>query len=432
MLSGFNSEVNVGSLGFSFPFLSPASSKPTIGLGEGYRYVPEEGVVQKDTLFSSRTCDEPETLTALSVGLEKKLIDKGDFTTLFQKFPSSTLLLTGDYTADMKKATAGWSAGDKKILDGLLKYCGTRSQEVEGRRFYPGLALEKLVVDGQMKAFDSRGNTLLKNLERLQQLCEGDERFGKAVYDRVLVHAAFAEDTFFQVGGKGTCGATTLGFVGWEANPSEMVRVTTSAVFDKSDTMANGQTMTRPLQPYDPSITSHLVDQVSQASLMANADQKYGYDLVNDQFRAADGETRERGLREGEQLTLIQALTGQKWEAQKLTVDQLAEAQKESKVPLPLSMKWNTPGGDHSFHMVALKSISDTHVEMRDPAGDGGLDLPDSSLVKLGHGHVRMDRKEFEERMVHALVPIAPGGPAALARTLTGSILQLFRQPKAA
>ena len=97
---------------------------------------------------------------------------------------------------------------------------------------------------------------------------------------------------------------------------------------------------------------------------------------------------------------------GQLWKARPTDAEGVRQQLKATGIPVPVQLHWSNPEGLHSEHMLAVTRVTDQHVYLRDPAGEHGLRLPESSQQLLGHGFQRMERAEFEHRLRHALGPL--------------------------
>lgn len=393
------------------------------GLGDGFAL--ENGqVVTSNWLGRTRTCEPGPSMQALVQGHRVGWISAEEIRTL-EKYPQATLLVLGEPSPALTALLQSWPPEQRQQFQTLLGEVGAdyrqtgrvqvvdrehkeRLNQEPGPTFFLGSALEKLALNGKLLGSrDQAGHSLLENLVALRQACAKDGQAGQDLFAWSLLHSAYSKRTFHQAQGKGTCGAATLGYVLWQENPSQMVGALKDWTY-QGQTVTRSGTSQRPEESIDSRDGTPVADQILQASLMNLADPEYTYSLVEDRFRRADGHVRERGLLPQHQEHLLNSLSQRDWSSQALDSEQIREVQSRAKGPLPVTLEWATGQGLHSLHLLSVQKVNDTHVYLRDPAGDMGVVLPDSSQQLLGSGFQRMSRQEFDQRLQQGLVPQTP------------------------
>jgi hypothetical protein len=325
-----------------------------------------------------------------------------------QRYPNATLLILGERPQALQDKLQTWPEADRAKFDQLLTSVGTSHRDQKNHSFFLGSALEKLALqDKLLEHRDHDGMTLLDNLLEMQKRCQADGPTGSELFAWTVVHSAYSKRTFHQVPGKGICAAATLGYVLWEESPARVVRALRDWAYE-GQTQTRTGSAERPQRAYDPSASAPLADQVLQASLMNLADPQFAYDIVQDQF-SKSGEQRERGLFPEHQQHLLNSLSGQDWQSQSLDSAQLQPLLKQGNGPVPVALEWIQSGELHSRHMLSVSRVTDQHVYLRDPAGELGLTLENSTQEKLGEGFLRMSRQEFDQRIQQGLLPDSTG-----------------------
>ncbi|MFN8611883.1 MAG: hypothetical protein U0931_30340 [Vulcanimicrobiota bacterium] len=418
--TGARSSVGLPGQAAPVPNDSADLSEQRIGLGEGL--VLQHGqVFSRDWLGRSQPCPPGPSLQALARAYREGRVG-GEEVRGLEHFPQASLLIFGEPSPALKKTLESWPAEQQKKFNELLSAVGTdyrqtgpiqvvdpeqpgHLQERPGPTFFLGSALERLALNGKLQdSRDQGGTNLLDNLHSLHQICQKDGYAGQDLFAWSLVHSAHSKRTFHQAQGKGTCGAATLGYVLWQENPSQMVGALRDWTYQGQATTRTGVSV-RPSEAIDPTDPTPPADQIMQASLMNLADPEYTYSLVQDRFSRADGQTRERGLYPEHQQHLLDSMSDREWTVQSLSSEKLRDVLRENGGPVPVTLEWATGQGLHSLHLLSVQRVSDDHVYLRDPAGDRGVILSDSSQQLLGSGFQRMTREEFDRRLRQGLVP---------------------------
>lgn len=371
----------------------------SIGLGEGYSLGPNGKVVSKSFWGTARDCSGGESVDVLA-----RAYGQGQISADELRHCKNGALILGEKGQALQDKLHNWPEGERAKFEQLLTSVGTGYREQGENTFFLGSALEKLALqDKLLEQRDHQGLSLLDNLVEMQKLCQADGQAGSELFAWTVVHSAYSKRSFHQMPGKGTCGAATLGYVLWQDSPARVVRA-------MRDWAYQGQTQTRtgaaerPERAYDPAESTPLADQVLQACLMNLADPEFVYDIVQDQF-SRQGEQRERGLRPEHQQHLLNSLSAQDWQSTSVTSAQLQPLLRQGSGPIPVALQWTESGELHTRHLLSVSRVSDDFVYMRDPAGELGLTLENSTQEKLGEGFLRMGRPEFDQRIQQGLLP---------------------------
>lgn len=391
-----------------------------IGLGQGL-FLEHGQVVSRNWLGRTQASEPGPAMRALAAAYEKGHLTAEELRTKV-KNPQACLLVLGEPSTSLAQTLQSWPEEQRQKFQQLLAGVSTdyrqtpavqvvdpqdpaRLKQFDGPTFFLGSALEKLALNGRLlKSRDQSGVSLLDNLCSLQQACSKDGYAGQDLFAWALVHSAYSKRTFHQAQGKGTCGAATLGYVLWQENPSQMVGALRDWTYQGQAVTRTGASQ-RPTESIDPADPTPAADQIMQASLMNLADPEYTYSLVQDRFTRPDGQTRERGLYPQHQKHLLDSLSTKDWTIQELDSERLRQIQRETPGPVPVTLEWASGQGLHSLHLLSVQRVSDEHVYLRDPAGDRGVVLANSSQQILGSGFQRMSRQEFDDRLRQGLVP---------------------------
>ncbi|MBT9588812.1 hypothetical protein IV102_36090 [bacterium] len=374
-----------------------------LGLGNGFSLGTDGKVVSKSFWGKARACSCGESIDALAQAYQQGQISAEELKTC-RHYPNTSLLILGERPQVLQDKLKTWPEADQAKFEQLLTSVGTGHCDQGENSFFLGSALEKLALQDKLTGQkDQSGLSLLDNLVEMQKLCQADGATGSDLFAWTLVHSAYSKRTFHQVPGKGICGAATLGYVLWQESPARVVRALRDWAYEGQAQTRSGPAE-RPQRAYDPSQAAPLADQVLQASLMNLADPQFAYDIVQDQFSKA-GEQRERGLFPEHQQHLLNSLSTHDWQSQSVSSAHLQPLLKQGSGPIPVALEWTQIGDLHSRHMLTVNRVTDQHVYLRDPAGELGLTLENSTQEKLGEGFLRMSRQEFDQRIQQGLLP---------------------------
>lgn len=345
-------------------------------------------------------------MTALASAVQQKYLSREDLKGLNQ-FPQASLLILGEKSPALTGKISSWSGQDRQKLDSLLEWSSTKFRSNGKDDFFVGSALERLALKDKLFQKDLHGTTLLDNLVELKTCAANLGPAGEDLAAWSIVHAAYSKRTYHQIPTKGTCGASSIGYTLWESDPSQIVRSLKEWFVEGSTTLRGGVSSERPSEYQDPTVTTPLPDQVLQSSMMNLADPEYVYSLTTDRFNKKDGTVRSepRGLLQHNQDFLLNSLSTKRWHSTKLTAQELKTELGKAGQALPAALDWNSAGGEHSLHMVAVTKINSKWVYVRDPHGEHGLKLPSGQQQILGEGYQRFPRQEFEERLNHVFLP---------------------------
>lgn len=374
-----------------------------LGLGNGFCLGADGKVVSKSFWGKARPCNRGEALEALAQAYQQGQISAEELKNC-RHYSNASLLILGEQPEVLQDKLKTWPEADRAKFQQLLTLVGTGHRDQGENSFFLGSALEKLALqDKLLGQKDHDGLSLLDNLMEMQKLCQADGATGSDLFAWTLVHSAYSKRTFHQVPGKGICAAATLGYVLWQESPARVVRALRDWAYEGQAQTRTG-TAERPQRAYDPRQSAPLADQVLQASLMNLADPQFAYDIVEDQFSKA-GENRERGLFPEHQQHLLNSLSAHDWQSQSLSSAELQPLLKQGSGPIPVALEWTQSGELHSRHLLSVNRVTDQHVYLRDPAGEMGLTLENSTQEKLGEGFLRMSRQEFDQRIQQGLLP---------------------------
>ena len=395
----------------------------SLGLGDGFS-IQDGRVVTSNWLGQTGPCEPGPSLQALANGYRSGRLTAEELRGL-ENYPQAGLLVLNQPSPALECQLQKWPAEQREKFQTLLARVGAdyrqtgtvqvvdpetpgRLTKQAGPTFFLGSALEKLALSGKLlNSQDRQGASLLDNLVSLKAACDKDGHAGQDLFAWSLLHSAYSKRTFHQAHGKGTCGAATLGYVLWQENPSQMVGALRDWTYHGQAATRTGLSE-RPAESIDPADPTPVADQILQASLMNLADPEYTYSLVQDRFSRPDGQTRERGLYPQHQEHLLNSLSQRDWTSQPLDSEKIQGLLRNQEGPVPVTLEWATGQGLHSLHLLSVQRVNQTHVYLRDPAGDLGVVLKDSSQQLLGSGFQRMSRQEFDQRIQKGLVPQMP------------------------
>jgi hypothetical protein len=376
----------------------------SIGLGDGFSLDQDGKIRSRNWLGTEKKCSHGQAIKALQQGFNEQRISNDEIKKHSFRYPEAKLVVLGELSPTLSEKLSKWPSSDQAKFKDLLSHVGSDYRDKGNKTFFLASALEKLAINDKLLASkDESGASLLDNLSSLKERCQKDGYAGQDLFGWTLVHSAYSKHTFHQAPTKGTCASATLGYVLWQENPSKVVGALSDWVY-KGETQTRLGTMSRPKEALDPADPTPVGDQILQASLMDLADPEFTYSLINDQFSQPNGTTRERGLFPVHQERVLNSLSGETWHSKTTNSSEIRQLQKETKGPIPVALDWATSGGLHSRHMMAVSRVNDEHVYLRDPAGELGLTLPNSTQEKFSNGFQRMSRQEFDTRIQQGLI----------------------------
>ncbi len=376
----------------------------SIGLGDGFSLDQDGKVRSRNWLGTEKKCSHGQAVKALQQGFSEQRISNDEIRKHSYRYPEAKLVVLGELSPALSEKLSNWPTGAQAKFKDLLSSVGSDYRDSADKTFFLASALEKLAMNDKLQgSHDASGHSLLDNLVSLKDHCQKDGQAGQDLFGWSLIHSAYSKHTFHQAPTKGTCASATLGYVLWQENPAKVVGALRDWVY-RGETQTRLGSMPRPDESLDPADPTPSGDQILQASLMNLADPEFTYSLVKDQFSKPDGTTRERGLFPNQQERVLNSLSSNNWHSKSTTSSEIQQLQEEGDGPIPVVLEWASPGGLHSKHMMAVNRISDQYAYLRDPAGELGLTLPDSSQQKFANGFQRMSRDEFDSRLQQGLV----------------------------
>ena len=422
------SEVGPGRVGFREPAEVPDSQAAPVG---------EEPELKSPPSASVKSDLEPVALAEMALSevgrlYRSKEVPYSDLRALTQESPEAALVLLGKLPAKAENRLKQLSEAEQSKALKLLNQFSGQSLRVGERIFYPTRALARLLIDDKLTQKDSKGNTLLHNLEQLSSL---DETGNSNYATWFVVHAASPKRSYRQLPESGTCVATSLSYKALEDAPAEVSRLTLQLARDGRLPLPNGEVVNRAVgSDSPPENGGSPVEQLLQASLTDYADSKYQYDFKSDQH--FNGTSVRRGrLWVDQQLRMEDALTGRENKAVKVDSSELRKLFEEKKVERmaadiyweknPKPSLFNT--AKHGRHMVVLTGVDDKYVYFRNPHGSA-KQLEDSSHKANNYGFGRFTREEFDSRLHHVILDssLTPQGEKPVSRTFLSYLDQML------
>lgn len=279
-------------------------------------------------------------------------------------------------------------------------------------------ALLGLLRSNKLLCCDLKGGNLMDTLVKLstQELADGLDRGTvlTELIERILTPEKISQRN------RGTCTVTSLEYLLASKQPAEFARLVTGLVSKEGTvTMASGRKLERDGLEADDSKRAN-IDRIFQSSMMEEFNGNFTeYDNKTDKHKRFDWFDAGSGLTKDEFDDAIDAALGKNYQASSYSDSSssrksLTERLKKSLGagnPVAIGMYWDPDkNAKHSSHKLVLTGISDTHVELWNPWGDGerggSQSGPPRELNKdRGAGHIRMTHDDFFSRLRNTHLP---------------------------
>ena len=278
--------------------------------------------------------------------------------------------------------------------------------------------LLKLLRSNKLLCCDLKGGNLMDTLVKLstQELAEGLDRgtILTELIDRILTPEKINQKN------RGTCTVTSLEYLLASKHPAEFARLVTGLVSKEGTVvMASGRKLERDGLEADDSKRAN-IDRIFQSSMMEEFNGNYtDYDNSKDEHSRFGWFDIGSGLDKDEFDDAIDAALGKNYQASSYkdstsSRKSLTERLKKSLGagnPVVIGMYWDPDkNAKHAAHKLVLTGISDTHVELWNPWGDGerggsGSGPPRELNKDRGAGHIRMTHEDFFSRLRNTHLP---------------------------
>lgn len=278
-----------------------------------------------------------------------------------------------------------------------------REQGLQARQMGTRQDLYALLGNGDMGARDSKGVTLLDNLDHLQgrPLAEGLDR--RQVMGEV-VHQAAHPETIHQ-GNRATCTVTTIEHMLAKSQPSEYARLMSGLASPEGRVqLRNGSTLERDggVIPEDHSGRSQM-SRVFQASMMEYGNGAKTYDNATDSHSLDGRQIKNRHGR------TVSGLNGSEWErvadgtlgpsedkralANPFTMSHIHASLRRGQ-DVPVGLDWGRDqDGDRTGHALSVTRMDERYVYLRNPWGNNEMGNTDpnkgpirEALTPQGYG----------------------------------------------
>lgn len=272
--------------------------------------------------------------------------------------------------------------------------------------------LRKLLDEGKMQQKGMEGESLLKNLQDLEQTkmpkVLNPERIFDETLDTIANPGKIAQNT------KGTCSATTIQYIHAKTDPSDYVRVMAGLADESGEaTLRSGKVMRRNPTGLNPDNSGRRhTDRLYQASAMDHSNQgRLRYDNDADAHFDHSGREISKGLSSEQSDVLARDILGgtrlvdtpneqATLRDQMLFIQRLKKQMAETDEDFHVAMRWGEKGDMHNYHAVSAYHVDDEFVYIRNPWGKGDAGQgPVTREILDNEGRSRIRHSEFFDRL---------------------------------
>ena len=272
--------------------------------------------------------------------------------------------------------------------------------------------LRKLLDEGKMLQKGMEGESLLKNLQDLEQTKMPKVLNPRRIFDETLDTIAnpgkITQET------KATCSATAIQYIHAKTDPSDYVRVMAGLADESGEaTLRTGKVLHRNATGLNPDNSGRRhTDRLYQSSAMDHSNEgRLRYDNKADAHFDHEGKEIHGGLTPDQSdvlardilggARLVESYRGEVTpEARELFIQRLKKQIAETDEDFHVGMKWGEEGDMHALHAVSAYDVDDKYVYVRNPWGksDSGQG-PVAREMLDGEGRSRIKHDEFFSRL---------------------------------